>query len=58
MATKESPELNDIDKIIFNLIQREVLNNRAFNSLKEVEAAIDKWIKEFNSNKIAISLQN
>jgi len=45
-------------KIIFNLIQREVLNNRAFNSLKEVEAAIDKWIKEFNSNKIVISLQN
>jgi transposase len=55
---KNAPELNDIDKIIFNLIRREVLNNRAFNSLKEVEVAIDKWIKEFNSNKIAISLQN
>ena len=47
-----------IDKIIFNLIQREVLNNRIFSSIKEVEAAIDKWIKKFNSNKIAISLQN
>jgi transposase len=52
-----SPELNDVDRI-FSLIQREVLNNRHFSSIEEVKSAIDKWMRKFNSNEIAISLQN
>jgi transposase len=52
-----APELNDVYRI-FSLIQREVLNNRHFTSIKEVKLAINKWIRKFNSNEIAISLQN
>ena len=55
---KNAPELNDVDKIVFSLIQREVLQNRTFNSLEEVESSIDRWIRKFNSNEIAISLQD
>lgn len=52
-----SPELNAVD-VVFSLIQREVLNNRYFESIEEVEAAIDRWIRRFNANKIAIMLQH
>lgn len=55
---KNAPELNDVDKIVFSLIQREVLQNRAFSSLEEVESSIDMWIRKFNSGEIAISLQD
>jgi len=52
-----SPELNAVD-VVFSLIQREVLNNRHFESIEGVEVAIDRWIRRFNANKIAIMLQH
>lgn len=45
-----SPELNAVDGV-FSLIQREVLNNRDFTSIEEVEYAIDRWIGKFNAMK-------
>ena len=45
-----SPELNAVDAV-FSLIQREVLNNRDFASIEEVESAIDRWIRKFNAMK-------
>lgn len=47
---KHSPELNAVDGV-FSLIRREVLNNRDFASIEEVEDAIDKWIGKFNAMK-------
>lgn len=54
---KHSPELNAVDRIL-SLIRREVLNNRDFRSIEEVENAIDRWIRKFNRNEIAIMLQD
>jgi transposase len=55
---KHAPELNDVDKIVFSLLQREVLQNRNFSSLEELESSVDRWIKRFNSHRIASCLQN
>ncbi len=56
---KHAPELNDVDKIIFSLLQREVIQNRKFRSLDEMERCIDRWIRGFNSShRINPSLQN
>jgi transposase len=55
---KHAPELNDVDKIVFSLIQREVLQNRNFASLDEVKSSIDRWLKEFSSREITSCLQN
>jgi transposase len=55
---KHAPELNGVDKIVFSLLQREVLQNRNFTSLEEVESSVDEWIKQFNSCKMISSLQN
>lgn len=55
---KHAPELNDVDKIVFSLLQREVLQNRNFASLEEIETSVDRWIKRFNSHEIAPRLQN
>lgn len=43
-----APELNAVDGI-FSRIQREVLNNRHFATIEEVEEAIDGWIRKFNA---------
>lgn len=42
-----APKLNQMDAQ-FSLIQREVLSNQSFRSIREVEASIDKWIRTFN----------
>ncbi|MFN4133219.1 MAG: IS630 family transposase [Candidatus Hadarchaeales archaeon] len=55
---KHAPELNDVDKIVFSLLQREVLQNRNFASLNEVKSSIDRWMKEFSSREIISCLQN
>ena len=44
-----SPELNRVEDV-FSLIQKEVLNNRCFNSIAEVKQAIDRWIIKFRRN--------
>ena len=44
---KHSPELNAVDSV-FSLIQKEVLSNRDFSSIEEVEKAINRWIRKFN----------
>lgn len=55
---KHAPELNDVDKIVFSLLQREVLQNRNFASLEEIESSVDRWIKRFNSHGTTPCLQN
>jgi len=52
-----APELNRVEDIN-SLVQKEVLNNRKFNSIKEIKRMLDKWIRNFNKKQYyRISLQ-
>lgn len=44
---KHSPKDNRVEDV-FNLIQKEVLDNRKFSGTDEVKAAVQKWIRNFN----------
>lgn len=42
-----APKLNQMDAQ-FSVMQREVLHNSSFGSVREVEDSIDKWVRAFN----------
>lgn len=47
---KGAPELNEIENK-FSLLQREVLNNSNFRSMKELEHAVRRWISAYNRKR-------
>ncbi|MGC8816851.1 MAG: IS630 family transposase [Candidatus Hadarchaeum sp.] len=46
---KGAPELNEIENK-FSLLQKEVLNNSNFRSMKQLKMTVVKWISAYNRN--------
>jgi transposase len=46
-----APELNRVEDIN-SLVQKEVLDNRKFESVDELKKALDGWVRNFNRKPI------